>query len=65
LKAHLTFPSTRFKSHDRYLGALDNVPSAISAVVDDSGVAGMYGLATLLEDRHKSIGELMTVMPLI
>jgi ribosomal protein S18 acetylase RimI-like enzyme len=57
--------SAEYKSQHRYIGFLDDVPVATSAMVADSGVAGIYGLATLPEARRKGIGEVMTVMPLI
>ena len=55
----------QYKAQHRYIGFFDGAPVATSAMVLDSGVAGIYAVATIPEARHQGIGEVMTVMPLL
>lgn len=63
LEATLSDPY--YKAQHRYLGFLNGIPIARSAVALDSGVAGVYAVATIPSARGNGIGRAMTVMPLL
>jgi len=63
LEATLTDPE--YKAQHRYVGFLNGTPVATSALVVDSGIAGIYAVATIPEARRQGIGRMMTVMPLL
>jgi len=48
----------------RYVGFLNGVPVATSAMVLYAGVAGIYAVSTLPEARNKGIGSALTIVPL-
>ena len=63
LEATLNDP--QYKAQHRYLGFLDGIPIARSALALDAWVAGVYAVATIPTARGKGIGRIMTVMPLL
>ena len=64
-KLEATLIDSQYKAQKRYIGFFDEDPVATSALVLDSGVAGIYAVATIPEARRKGIGQLMTVTPLL
>jgi ribosomal protein S18 acetylase RimI-like enzyme len=64
-KLEVSLTDLHYKAQHRYIGFLDGAPVSTSAMVLDSGLAGIYAVATIPEARRKGIGEIMTVMPLL
>lgn len=64
-KLEASFSDSHYKAIHHYIGYLDDVPVASASMVLDSGVAGIYAVATIPEARRKGIGALMTQMPLL
>ncbi len=60
-----TLGDTQYMAQHRYIGSLNGTPVATSAMVLDSGVAGIYAVATIPQARRKGIGRIMTVTPLL
>ncbi len=60
-----TLGDAQYTAQHRYIGFLNDTPVATSALVLESGVAGIYAVATIPEARRKGIGRIMTVMPLL
>jgi GNAT superfamily N-acetyltransferase len=63
LEATLADPG--YANQRRYVGFLDGVPVASAALVLESGVAGIYAVATIESARRRGIGRHMTELPLI
>lgn len=65
VRLEATLADPKYKAQHRYIGSLNGTPVATSALILDSGVAGIYAVATMKEARGKGIGRFLTVMPLL
>jgi GNAT superfamily N-acetyltransferase len=59
-----TLCDAAYRAQHRYIGYLDGKPVASAALVLDSGLAGVYAIATIAEARQRGIGRYMTMLPL-
>jgi hypothetical protein len=59
-----TLTDSDYQAQIRYVGFLNNAPVASSALVLNSGVAGVYAVATIETARRRGIGLYMTELPL-
>jgi ribosomal protein S18 acetylase RimI-like enzyme len=64
-KVEPTLCDSAYRAQQRYIGYLDDKPVASAALVLDSGVAGVYAIATIPESRQRGIGRYMTMLPLL
>jgi GNAT superfamily N-acetyltransferase len=64
-KIEVTLCDSAYRAQHRYIGYLDGKPVASAALVLDSGVAGVYAIATIPEARQQGIGRYMTMLPLL
>ncbi len=64
-RLHLALPDLPDLAFQRFTGLLNGTPVATSILVLDSGLAGIYAVATCPEARRRGIGKLMTVIPLL
>jgi ribosomal protein S18 acetylase RimI-like enzyme len=64
-KVEASISNASYGSQHRYVGYLDGKPVASAALVLDSGVAGIYAIATIPEARQRGIGRYMTMLPLL
>lgn len=63
-KLEVSLSDSQYKVQHRYIGFLNDIPVSTSAMVLDSGVAGIYAVATIPNARRIGIGEIMTAVPL-
>ncbi len=60
-----TLSDLEYSAQHRYIGFLDDTPVTTSCLILDSGMAGIYAVATIPEARRKGLGRIMTIVPLL
>ena len=65
VRVEATLSDPQYRAQQRYLGFFQDRPIATAALVLDSGVAGIYAVATLPTARRKGIGRMMTLLALL
>ncbi len=65
IRLETSLSDIEYQAQRRYIGYWQGTPVAVSAMVVDATVAGIFAVATLPKARRKGLGRLMTVAPLL